>query len=687
MARFLTNTQILRYSITMKQFILLLTLVSCISCSTAQMTYSTKNKKAIELFESAQEEPRRTMDPVTRGPNYRGAIALLEKALEKDPAFWEAHMVEAEMYEILNQPYKAIEQYRKAIAINPKGTQTGIVYFNLGTMEYSVGEYDNAIKNLEIYAQYKSANPEYIKRAKQLIDDCHFAIEAMKHPNEFKPINLGPGVNTKDMEYFPTITVDGKTLLFTRLIEDNKVANDYKRQEDFYVSNLTEHNTWGQAVPMPKNINTVRNEGAPTFAPDGKSLIFVACADESGSYGDGRKGKGSCDLFYTKRLGQQWLDPVNIPGAINSYNWESQPSLSADGKTIYFVRKVLTKSGRPDSDIYSSTLKDDGTWDTPVRLPSTINTPYMEESVQIHPDGKTLYFSSQGHPGMGGLDIFVSRKNENGEWGKPVNLGYPINTSADENSLLVSADGEIAFFASDRTGGFGGLDLYYFIMPEKFRPVKTLYFDGLVFDVNTKKPLPGKFSLVNIKTGKEVVHSEADQVNGTFTVSLPINEEYALSVSYPGYTFFSQNFNMINPDNQESVHMDVPMIPITDQTPVALRNVFFDLNQATLRPESYVELNKLRDFLKSNSQLKIQIGGHTDTRGDAAENQKLSDARAKSVKDYLVSQGIDVARLSSKGYGESKPIFSDEAIAQLKTENEKEKAHQENRRTEYTIVK
>ncbi|WP_343632579.1 OmpA family protein [Fluviicola sp.] len=670
----------------MKNGLLVLFLLAMASCSTAQMTYSTKNKKAIELYEQARNEPGKSVDPRTHGPNFAGAISLLDKALEKDPNFWEAHMVEAEMYEELNQPYKAIEHYRKAIAINPNPTSGGAVYFYLGTMEYSVGEYENAAKSLTEFTKAKGAHPENVARANQLINDCAFAIEAMKNPTQFKPVNLGPGVNTKDAEYFPTITVDGKTLLFTRRIEDKRVPV-YGEQEDFYVSNLSTFKTWETAIPMPKNINTVRNEGAPTISADGRNLIFVACDDESGSYGEGRKGKGSCDLFYTKRLGNQWVDPVNLPGAINTGNWETQPSLSADGKTLYFVRRVMTKSGIPDSDIYTSTLKDDGTWNTPVRLPSTINTPYMEESVLIHPDGKTLYFSSQGHRGMGGLDIFVSRMNDKGEWGQAENLGYPINSSADENSLLVSADGEIAFFASDREGGFGKLDLYYFVLPEKFRPVKTLYFDGLVFDAVTKKPLPGKFSLVNIKTGVEVIKSEADQVNGTFTVSLPINEEYALSVSYPGYTFYSQNFNMTVADNQESFHMDVPMNPIVAGPPTALRNVFFDLDKATLRPESYVELNKLRDFLKANPAIKIEIGGHTDTRGDEAANLKLSDARAKSVKDYLIQQGIEATRLSSKGYGETMPIFTDEAIAKMTKESEKEKAHQENRRTEYKILK
>ncbi len=686
MEDFLTNSQIFRNTVSMKNLLMALFILTVASCSTAQMGYSSTNKKAIALFEEGRAEPGKSVDPKTHGPNYAGGIALLEKALEKDPNFWEAHMVEAEMYEELNQPYKAIEQYRKTIAINPNPTSGGAVYFYLGTLEYTVGEYDNAIKNLTTFTQAKGAHPENIARANKLISDCDFALESMKNPTQFKPVNLGPGVNTKDAEYFPTITVDGKTLLFTRRIEDKRVAV-YGEQEDFYVSGLSTFNTWETAVPMPKNINTVNNEGAPTISADGRSLIFVACDDESGSYGDGRKGRGSCDLFYTKRLGNQWIDPVNIPGAINTGNWETQPSLSADGKTLYFVRRVMTRGGIPDSDIYTSVLKDDGTWDTPVRLPNTINTPFMEESVLIHPDGKTLYFSSQGHRGMGGLDIFISRMNDKGEWGKAENLGYPINSSADENSLLVSADGEIAFFASNREGGFGKLDLYYFLMPEKFKPVKTVYFDGLVFDATTKKPLPGKFSLINLKTGKEVIKSEADQVNGTFTVSLPLNQDYALSVSYPGYTFFSQNFNMTLADNQESFHMDVPMNPITAGPPTALRNVFFDLDKATLRPESYVELNKLRDLLKANPAMKIEIGGHTDTRGDDAKNLQLSDARAKSVKDYLIQQGIEASRLSSKGFGETLPIITDEAIAKMSKESEKEKAHQENRRTEYKILK
>lgn len=652
------------------------------SCSVAQSGYSTKDKKAIDLFTKARTAAR---------TDYGAAAELGLKALARDPNFWEAHLLVGEMMEYKKNYPEAIKHYRETLRINPTHSQTGSTYFYLGTLEYATEDFEAAKKTLGFYITNQRADPKLVKSANDMLDACDKAIAAKNNPEKFEPINVGPGINTKDPEYFPTITVDGKTLLFTRLIDDANVPGPYKKQEDFYVSQLTEANAWGTAAPMPTNINTIRNEGAPTISADGRSLIFVACsAGDMLDYGDGRSGKGSCDMFYTKRLGSKWTNPQNLPGKINTGSWESQPSISADGKSMYFVRRVSARGMEADADIFVSYLQADGTWSQAIRLPNTVNTPYPEESVLIHPDGKTLYFASKGHKGFGGLDLYVSRMDASGNWGPAENLGYPINTANDENSLLVSADGEIAFFASDRPGGYGDLDIYYFVMPERIRPTKTLYFEGLVFDATSpnKKPIPGKFSLIDIKTGKEIIFSEADAITGEFTVSLPINCEYVLNVSYPGYNFFSQNFNMTLEDNQEAFHMDVPLVPISAPgTPITLKNVFFDLNKATLRPESMVELNKLRDFLVANPTLKIEIGGHTDTRGDAKENQTLSDARAKSVLDYLVSQGIAANRLTSKGYGETKPIISDEKIAALSSEKEKEKAHQENRRTEYIILK
>lgn len=678
----------------MRYLVLIVALFGLISCGTAQQRYSTTNKKAIQLFEDATVLPNANYNPKTNRADYEGGIQLLKKAIEKDPKFWEAYLLAAEFSEYTGNFPQAIQFYEEAIRINPNHSPSGGTFFFLGNMKYQTGDYKGCLDLMRQYQTYRNANPEMLQRARELEASCIFAVEALKNPTTFKPINIGPGINTADPEYFPTITVDGKTILFTRRIKDLRIPDNpnapesqRQRQEDFYISHLSDKNVWMTAEPMPKNINTINNEGAPTIAADGRTLIFVACPDVTGSnYGENRTGRGSCDLFITKKIGSRWLDPTNLPGNVNSGNWETQPSLSADGKSMYFIRGIRGQGSKKSSDIYVAYLQEDGTWGTPQRLPNHINTPDEEESVLIHPDGKTLYFASKGHPGMGGSDLYVSRMDENGNWGKPENLGYPINTQFDENSLMVSPDGEIAFFASDREGGYGGLDIYYFVMPEHLRPTKTLYFDGLVYDVDSKKPIPGKFQLIDLKTGKEVIYSEADKITGEFMVSLPLNKEYKLNVEFPGYNPFSAHFNMIATEGLESVHMDVPMIPLTSNKPNLLANVFFDLDKTTLRPESYIELNKLRDFLNQNPKIRIELGGHTDTRGDAERNQKLSDGRAKAVVDYLISQGIAANRLVAKGYGETQPVVSDEQIAGIKDTKEQEKAHQKNRRTEYKII-
>ncbi len=671
----------------MNKLFIILGITSLFACKVmSQQQYSSKNKKAIAFFEEGLQAPNN--NSLTTGlPMYDVGIELMKKAIEKDSMFWEAHLVLAEFYENTKQFKNAIKEYENTLRINPYHSSTGSTFFFLAKAQQEEGDYLNAIKNYDQFMNNRSANPDMVSQAYQLRDNCVFASEALKNPYPFEPKNMGPSINTKDPEYYPTITVDGRTILFTRRIDDERVPV-YKKQEDFYVSHLNDRNMWEIAYPMPNNINTMLNEGAPTISADGRSLIFVACSDQSGddNYGMGRTGYGSCDLFYTKRLGNQWANPINLPGKVNSFSWESQPSLSSDGKTLYFIRRVSRRGEPNNTDIFVTHLQANGYWSTPSRLSDVINTPQSEESVLIHPDGRTLYFASRGHKGMGGSDLFVSHLDDNGNWSKPVNLGYPINTKADENSLMVSPDGEIGFFASDREGGFGDLDIYWFEMPENLRPTKTLYFEGKVFDITTRQPINGKFQLIDLKTGKEVIYSEADPVSGEFMVSLPIDRDYALNVSYPGYNFFSQNFNMTNPDNSEAIHMDVPMSPISKPAPTILKNVFFDLAKATLRPESNVELNKLIEFLMLNPTLKIELGGHTDTRGDAAENMELSTNRAKAVYEYLIANGINADRLSYKGYGETVNIYSDEQIAKMTTEKEKEAAHQANRRTEYKIM-
>ena len=542
----------------MKVYILLIILLGSLlnACAQVQMSYSTKSKKAIKLFEKARNAPSQFADENTGQPNYAEGIKLLKQAVVKAPEFWEAQLLMGEFYEYNNDYAAAINQYEIALDLNPMHSSSGATFCYLANLHLALGHYTEAIKFCDIFLKNPNASKKLSPQVYLMKRSAEFAAHAIANPKEFDPINLGPEINTARPEYYPALTVDGETLLFTRLLEIKNV--DFKEQEDFFVSHKNTSGNWSKSIPMPRNINTSNNEGAPTLSADGRSLVFVACSDQTGYYGPNRKGRGSCDLFYAKKIGRKWYGPINLPGYVNSNNWESQPSLSADGKTLYFVRG--RKGDRTNnSDIYVSELQEDGLWGSAKPLPEYINTPNTEESVHIHPDGRTLYFASKGHPGMGGSDLYVTRKDVNGKWSTPENLGYPINTKYDENSLMVSAEGEIAYFASDREGGYGDLDIYSFVLPPESRAIRTVYFDGFVYDKQSKEPLPGRFELFDVSNGAEIIVSEADEATGTFMVPLPLDRNYVISVSHEGYHPYSLNFDLSNEKVLDSYHIDIPL--------------------------------------------------------------------------------------------------------------------------------
>jgi outer membrane protein OmpA-like peptidoglycan-associated protein len=675
----------------MKKFLFILFSFSVLAACAQPGQWSSKDKKAIKYVEAGIAATHE-YDLQTGQPNYAGAIALIDKAIARDPLFVDAYLIKAEYCMLSNRALEAIASYKKALEINPQISATGYVYYDLAYAEWSEALYEDALKHAKIYQSFPGANPEMLKEIEWLIANCSFAAEAVKHPYPFNPVNVGAGVNTADPEYFPTLTVDQKQLLYTRHVN--------YQQEDFFVSTNID-GYWNTGEAMPPNINTYYNEGAPTYAPDGRTLIFVGCIDERlGGYGEGRRGYGSCDLFITQKVGKTWLDPINLPGGVNSQHWETQPSLSADGKTLYFIRGPIKGTGARNirnGDIYVSYLQEGGGWSVAEKLPDNINTPASESSVLIHPDGQTLYFSSNGHIGMGGYDLYMCTKRPDGTWSDPKNLGYPINTQHDENSLLVYADGKLAVFASDRPGGLGSLDLYEFEMPEELRPTRTIYMTGTVFDAKTNVKLQAEFRLIDLETGQEVIYSFSDSKTGSFLVTLPINKDYALLVEKEGYHPYSVNFNLTVPENStEPYHRDVPLIADSEiGTEIRLENVFFDLDSYVLRPESYIELDKLAEYLKANPTMKIELQGHTDSQGDDAHNLELSKNRAKAVMDYLVTKGIAKERLTSKGFGETVPAtitvdgapvtLTEAYITALKTDKEKKDAHQQNRRTVYVV--
>lgn len=619
--------------------------------------YTTTNSKAIKHFESAMKH--------YQARENKDAEEDLLKALDKDPNFVEAYHLMANIYVEAKQFEKAAEQYEKSFVINPGFFPNS--YYTVANIYFTIGKYAEAKKHYEKFITFPTGPDEFRYMSKKNILNCEYAVDAIKHPVPFSPVNMGEKINTMDHEYFPSITADGKTLFFTRNLKDNQAVAGY--QEDFYLSKQTGAKEWGLAGSMGPPINTTDNEGAPSISADGQIIIYAGCNRPD--------GKGSCDIYYSRKIGNKWSTPVNIGPPINTKNWETQPSFSSDGKTLYFIRGTVTREGIKNQDIYYSQLSKEGYWEEPVPIGGKINTPDREESVFIHPDNQTLYFSSNGHIGMGGLDIYMSKRQPNGEWGKPVNLGYPINTNNDENSLLVSPSGDIAYFASNRQGGKGGLDLYQFDLYQDVRPEKITYVNGKVFDALSNKPIGATFELIDLETARVVIESESNIGNGEFLISLTANKNYALNVSKNGYLFYSENFSLKEAaDLSTPFQLDIPLQPIGIGTVTELKNIFFETGKYDLKEESKAELQKLVDFLTLNKTVKIEIGGHTDNVGDKKQNLTLSQNRAKAVYDYLVNKGIATERLSYMGYGDAQPKFP----------NDTPENRAKNRRTEFKVT-
>ncbi len=624
----------------------------------AQEDLSTKSKKAKKYYETGEQllQRQKTIE----------AKLNFQQAITEDPNFYEAYMLLGEIYEQESNDSLAATVYKKALEINPDRYPPAFLI--LADIEYENGWYNDAVIHYEKYLNYKNAahGASRIKAEKNLAN-CKFAVEAIQNPVPFNPVNLGQNVNTASNEYFPCLTADNQTLLFTRLLKDNRSITG--RQEDFFISYFKEG--WQPATDLGVPINTVYNEGAPTLSADGNILIFTACESMEG-YGTDREGYGRCDLFVSKRSGNNWTAPYNLGVPVNSRSWESQPSISSDGRTLYFV-----SNRNNDYDIWYSVVNNKGEWSEPVKLGPNINTDGYEGSVFIHPDNQTLYFSSDGHVGMGGLDIFMSRKDSAGEWGSPVNLGYPINSYKDDNSILISATGELAMFASDRKDGYGGLDLYSFELYKEARPQVVTYIKGTVFDRNSGKKIGAQFELTNLNNGIVAVESFSNKTTGEFLVCLPANNDYALTVSKEGYLFYSENFNLTgkNPST-DPVLKDIPLEPLITGAKVVMKNVFFETDRYDLVETSKIELNKLIELMSENPSIKIEIGGHTDNVGKHEYNITLSENRAKAVITYLTQNGVASQRLSFKGYAETQPVDT----------NETESGRANNRRTEFKVV-
>lgn len=616
--------------------------------SFAQYDVSKINKKAIEAYNLALEKTKY---------DFNEAIRLFKEAIRLDANYVDAYLSVAGVYGQMKNYEQSIRYYEKAFSLDSAQTFTRISYsINLA----GLGKFEKALDVITTLLTRNGLSERTRKAAEYRKKTYQFAVDfAQTHGSEnyvFAPQNLGDSVNTAESEYFPSVSIEGNKLIFTRLLNN--------RNEDFF-GTIKDGNTWRKAVPLKGNINTAENEGAQNISQDGNWLFFTAC--------NRANGYGSCDIYLSYLTENGWSEPFNLGNTINTDQWESQPSVSPDKRDLYFASRRF--GGYGGSDIYVSHLLSNGTWSKPENLGPEINTSADETEPFIHADNQTLYFVSNGLPGYGEADIFITRKDSDGKWQKPENLGYPINTIDNDGTMVIASDGVTAYFSSNRSDSRGRNDIYTFQMRPDMRPYKTLWIKGKVFDKKTNTGLPSTVELIDLASKRTISRVQTDET-GNYLITLPVGKDYAFNVNRRGYLFYSDNYSLKDKSPDSTYEKDIPLQPIEVNASIVLKNIFFDFNKFELKPESQVELDKVVQLMQDNPSVKIQIEGHTDNIGNASDNMKLSENRAKAVVNYLVSKNISITRLTAKGFGATKPI----------ADNSTEDGRAQNRRTELKVI-
>lgn len=629
----------------------------CVFLSTHGILYaqlSSSSRKAIKEYNAGLDNYSHRQ--------YRQAIANLNSAVKYDGNFMEAYLLTAECYLELGELQQAKEHFLRCIAIQPDFFPP--VYYSLADIEFELDEYEQASRHLEKYLTYTNQKPALRVKSEKLLLSSRFAANAVRNPVPFQPENTG--LQFEYEQYWPSLSVDEQTLVFTALIpkDANNQAVTGNRQEDFFVSTFKD-GKWDRPQNLGSPPNTADNEGAQTISADASMMFFTACNRSD--------GKGGCDIYYSEKRNGLWTRPRNLGAPVNTSAKETQPSVSADGRMLYFVS--TRSGGKGGQDIWTATLGSGNSWSNPVNL-SDINTPDDESSPFIHMDGQTLYFASSGWPGMGQYDLFVTRKDSTGKWAHPINLGYPVNSKHNEEGLVVNARGNRAYYSSDRNDK-QIRNIFTFELYPAVRPQSVSYMKGKVYDAQYHKPLKARFELVDMASAKKVIESYSDSATGEFLVCIPSGKGYALNINRKEYLFFSEHFTVPDGSYSQPYLKDIPLRRIQPGEKVILKNIFFEFDSYKLLNKSKAELQYLVKFLRENPDVQIRITGHTDNAGNAAYNLELSQNRARAVANYLLNEGIPMARVSYKGMGASEPVAS----------NATGEGQAQNRRTELIIVK
>lgn len=639
-----------------------------------------ENKKARDLYEKGTDKKK------YKKPE---RLEFLRKCLEIEPDFAQANWAMAQ--EIIvrckldNSPFEpAVPYMQRAIAVCPKIHSEP--YYYIGFHFYEQGKNDSAIFYLNKFIKFvdddeKKFAKDYdaeLYQAKEMVRYAGKEAELKKKIVPFQPKVL-KGISTEQSEYLPYISPDETVFLFTRTEPDqslDKVYHTDKEKEVFTIAHKNKDGTWDRGKPMEYPFNQFRNEGGACLTIDNKHLYYTIYKMEGGA-------QPNADIYYADYIDGVWESIKKVPNLNHPVYWDSQPTVSADGNTIIFASDRPGGYGKIDLwriDRDPVTRQ----WKTPINMGPKINTSGSEKCPFLHSDSETLYFSSDGHFGFGGMDIFYSRKDEKGNWKEPENIGYPINTEGDDAGFFVGTNGQYGYFCSYDEGkvqgkGIGKYDVYYFDLYKEARPEAVTFLKGQLKSDDGEPVINATVEIKNT-VNKEKTLAVVDSMSGHFVAAINLKKnkgELIVTSKSPDHAFASQKVKIENEtfDNPpKPVTMDV--VKAEPGKSVVINNIYYATGAAELYPESFVTLDEFAEYLKENPSMKVEIQGHTDNVGQEAENIKLSEARATNVKKYLEGKGIPSSRISAKGYGPRKPVADNSSL----------EGRAKNRRTEFLIL-
>ncbi len=644
MADFTSDTQVHGHLLTRGIIFLLLTITNYTVI--AQSELSSTSKKALKLYEKGQKEAKIR--------NFEKAVKYFREAVIVDENFYEAYLRQGSLYHAMSQEdsvYVTLDKYA-SLASQPSNA----VLRRLAFMSWDRGHYEKATAFLMMYLAREPTKVTDLEIA-LLSESLDFSGKQLMKKTEIKFKELPTEINAFALQYLPAITIDNATMIYTK-------RDFVNGDEDIVVSYLVD-GKWSQAVSVSSKINTALNEGACTISADGNTMIFTSC--------DKRDSFGSCDLYISRKRAKSWSTPKNLGKPVNTHYWESQPSLSADGSTLYFSSN--RPGGQGARDLWVSQWIDNR-WSNPQNLGSNINSFKDEITPFIHPNGNTMFFSSSGFVGMGGYDLYKSEKDS--VWHSPVNLGFSINTFHDEVALLIAGDGKTSYFARELQKNNQIVDskIVSFTLPDSVMTRQATFISGIVTNKESKEPLRSEIQVFDVEKNEMIYKALSDSLTGKYTMVLPAGRQLACYVKKKTFLFRDFQFNSVSNTILEPDTIDIELSPVRAGEKIILKNIYFDLNSYGLDRRSESEIRSLVEVMEQNPNINVEISGHTDNRGSSRYNQTLSEKRAYTVYQEIVKQGVDGGRLFSKGYADKYPVMS----------NETKFGRRSNRRIEFRIL-